>query len=154
MLLEGIRNIQQQGDLECLVSCCQQVLGHLGIEKEDTWLWNQLQVSTGQVTSFGNLANLEKSLGVVAEKHRDNDDIDQFAPYIESGLPIIVAVDADEPTIWPYYSSHAIVVIGYDEKVVYINDPAQKETGLKVSIREFELAWSRRSHEFAVIRLV
>lgn len=86
--------------------------------------------------------------------HQDDEEIEQFGPYIESGLPIIVAVDGDDPTQWPYYNHHAIVVIGFDDEFVYVNDPAQPETGLAVDVVNFQLAWSRRDYVYAVIRLV
>lgn len=153
MLLDGIRNIQQQNDLECLISCCQQVLRHLGIEKEDTWLWRQLQATTGEVTSFNNLIQLQNSLGLVVEMYEFKDDVLQFSSYLELSLPIIVAVDADLPYEWPYYKEHAVVIIGYDDDNVYVNDPAQDETGLAVDMDIFLHAWARRGYQFAVIRL-
>lgn len=79
--------------------------------------------------------------------------VEDFAPYIESGLPVIVAVDADDPAKWPYYSNHAVVVIGFDDECVYVNDPAQEETGLRIGRQTFELAWSERDYEYAVLRL-
>lgn len=153
MLLESVKNKQQRGDYDCLVTCCQQVLGNLGIEQSERWLWRQLQASTGQVTSFTNVKNLETSLGLVVEHHY-NGTIERFAPYIEAGLPIIVAVDADIPTKWPYYGHHAVVVIGFDDETVYVNDPAQVETGRAVEVDTFQLAWERRDYQYAVIRLV
>lgn len=153
MLLESIKNIQQQYEYDCLVCCCQQILGNLGIDQSEKWLWRQLQASTGEVTSFTNLKKLEASLGLVIEMHHGNDNIEQFAPYIESGLPIVIAVDADIPSSWPFCQQHAVVVIGFDSEHVYVNDPAQDETGLAVGIDTFLLAWSRRSYTFAVIRL-
>ncbi|MEM7133276.1 MAG: C39 family peptidase [Chloroflexota bacterium] len=153
MLLEGIPNIPQPGDLDCLVTCCQQVLRHLGIEKGNTWLWRQLQASTGEITAFSNLANLRKSLGLVVEMYEFNEDIFQFTSYLESGLPILVAVDADLSYEWPYYKEHAVVVIGCDDENVYVNDPAQDETGLEVDMEIFLHAWARRGYQFAVIRL-
>lgn len=154
MLLDGIPNIQQLGDLECLVACSKQVLLHLGIDRSERWLWNQLQTSTGRSTSFDNLAMLEKSLGLVVEMHRYSEDILLFGPYLELGLPILVAVDADIPESWPYYKEHAVVVVGYDDEYVYVNDPAQEETGLAVDLDTFLLVWGRRDYEFAVLRLV
>lgn len=92
------------------------------------------------------------SLGLVVVLQMDG-VIEDFAPYIESGLPVIVAVDADIIRYWPYSDNHAVVVIGFDEKNVYVNDPAQPETGLTVDMNTFQLAWSRRDYAYAVIRL-
>jgi len=104
------------------------------------------------VTPFPNIANLADALGLVVEIHTDG-TLERFEPYIESGLPVIVAVDADDPQDWPYVRHHAVVVIGFDDQHVFVNDPAQLETGLAVDLNTFMLAWSRRDYDYAVIRL-
>ncbi len=154
MRLESLKNWRQQHDYDCLVACCKQILDHLGIEKSEEWLWDQLSATSGDrgVTPFPNVKNLGDALGVVVEYH-ENGTVAHFAPYIESRLPILVAVTADEPQSWPYVGEHAVVVIGFDESNIYVNDPAHPETGLAVDINTFLLAWSERDYEFAVIRL-
>lgn len=76
-----------------------------------------------------------------------------FDPYIESGLPVIVAVDADTADQWPYYRDHAVVVIGFNDEYVFVNDPAQAEAPLEIDIDTFLLAWANRDYQYAVIRL-
>lgn len=153
MLLEGFKNRQQKQYNDCLVACCQQILENFGIEKSDSWLWSLLVSSQGEYTVFTYLKKLEGSLGIVVELHRYG-TIADFEQYIELGLPIIVAVSADIPNDWPYYRDHAVVVIGFDDEAVYVNDPAQSETGLHVDNIDFLHAWNLRDFQYAVIRLV
>lgn len=150
MLLDGIPNWQQRREDDCLVARCKQVLDHLGITRNEAWLWRQL-ASSG-VTPFPNIANLANALGLVVEIHTDG-ILDRFEAYIESGLPVIVAVDADDPLDWPYVRHHAVVVIGFDDQHVFVNDPAQAETGREVALNTFMLAWSRRNYDCAIIGL-
>ena len=150
MLLDGIQNWRQRREDDCLMACCKQVLTSLAIERSEAWLWRQL--AAGDVTPFPNIANLADALGLVVEIHTDG-TLERFEPYIESGLPVIVAVDADDPQDWPYVRHHAVVVIGFDDQHVFVNDPAQLETGLAVDLNTFMLAWSRRDYDYAVIRL-
>lgn len=152
MLLEGFRNRQQKQFNDCLVACCQQILENFGIEKSDAWLWDRLVNSQGEYTVFTYLEKLESALGIVVELHY-NGEIDDFEQYIELGLPIIVAVSNDITNGWPYYRDHAVVVIGFDDEVVYVNDPAQSETGSRVKRLLFELAWDPRDFQYAVLRL-
>lgn len=152
MLLESIRNLPQQHDSDCLIACCQQVLRSLGIEKSDAWLRNLLVAQSGDVTPFSNVQKLEQALGIVVELHRDGTVAD-FVSTIESGLPLLEAVDTNDPLYWPYCGDHAVVVIGFDDEHVYVNDPAQSETGLAIGLLEFQLAWSFRDYQYAVIRL-
>ncbi|MEZ4865079.1 MAG: C39 family peptidase [Caldilineaceae bacterium] len=151
MLLSGIRNKQQQDEYGCLVVCCQMILGYLGIDKDEEWLWKQLRA--GSITPFSKVQNLATDLGLVVERSSWQDDLRLFEPYIESGLPVIVAVDADHTAYWPYYRDHAVIVIGFDEAHVFVNDPAQAEAPLAVDIGTFLLAWANRDYEYAVIRL-
>lgn len=62
-------------------------------------------------------------------------------------------MNADIATEWPYYRDHAVVVVGFDDVHVFINDPAQVEAPLAVDIDTFLLAWANRNYEYAVMRL-
>lgn len=125
-------------------------LAYLGITKTEKWLWRRL--TAGDVTPFPNLEKLAPVLGVIVEIHTEG-TLQQFEPYIEAGLPVIVVVDTDDAHYWPYVRHHAVVVVGFDEQSVYVNDPAQTEAPLAVNIGTFLLAWLRRDYQYAVIRL-
>ena len=42
---------------------------------------------------------------------------------------------------WSYSTDHAVVVVGFDEDKIYLNDPAFEDYPQPVSFIEFELAW-------------
>jgi hypothetical protein len=75
-------------------------LDYLGIEKDEDWLWRRL--GAGDVTPFLYLEKLTAALGVGVEVHTGG-VLEDFGPYIESGLPIIVAVDADDQSTGRMY---------------------------------------------------
>ena len=150
MLLSNIRNWRQQHEDDCLVASCKTVLDYLGIERDEEWLWHRLLA--GEVTPFPHIKTLAATLGVVVEVQTDG-TLEIFESLIESGLPVIVAVDADNPRYWPYVRHHAVVVIGFDAQRVVVNDPAQPEEPLEVDVDTFLLAWSRRNYQYAVLRL-
>ena len=149
-LLNGIKHWRQRRDGDCLVACCKQILAYLGIEKDEGWLWQRLR-ATG-VTPFSNLEKLAPALGVVVEIYRGGTP-DAFVSYLESGLPVLVAVDADDVQFWPYTHHQAVVVVGFDEQQVFVHDPMQIEAPFAVDLDSFLLAWSRRDEQYAVIRL-
>jgi hypothetical protein len=126
------------------------VLDYLGIEKDEAWLWRRLTAE--HVTPFPHLAKLAAALGIVVEV-RTEGVLEQFGPHLESGLPVIVAVDADDPSYWPYVPHHAAVVVGFDEQRVFVNDPVHPEAPLELDRDTFLLAWSRRDFQYGVIRL-
>jgi ABC-type bacteriocin/lantibiotic exporter with double-glycine peptidase domain len=145
-----MRHWCQRDEGECLVACCKIVLDYLGIQKDEAWLWRRL--AAGSVTPFPNLAKLSTALGVVVEI-QTGESPETFAPYLESGLPVIAAVDADDPRYWPYTHHHAVVVVGFDAQQVFVHDPAQAEAPLAIDRDTFLLVWSRRDFQYAVIRL-
>jgi len=151
MLLSGIKNRQQLLESDCLVACAAMVLEYLGIRQSNNWLTKILQ-TTDIGTPFSNLKNLEKSLGVVV-KLNDSDKLATFEPVIESGLPIIVALDSYNGDYWPHDSNHAVVVIGFDDNNAYINNPTVAETEV-VEIGTFMLSWSFRNFQYAIISLI
>lgn len=151
MLLSNIANRPQRTEADCLVACCQMVLDYLGIQRTHEWLSKVLE-TTDIGTPFSNLNNLKARLGVVIER-AEQGTLTTFALYIASGLPVIVAVDADQPDLWPHYAHHAVVVVGFSAAEVYVNNPAVDDTPQTVAIDTFLWAWSRRDYEYAVIRL-
>jgi ABC-type bacteriocin/lantibiotic exporter with double-glycine peptidase domain len=150
VLLSNINNWRQRHEADCLVACTAMVLDYLGIRRNYDWLTKVL-VTTEIGTPFPNLENLEAALGVGIELAVDG-TLTTLAPILESGLPIIVAVDSDAPDLWPYYHDHAAVVIGFTTDTVFVNDPAHPQT-LEIDLKTFLLAWLNRDYEYAVIRL-
>jgi len=100
VLLSGIEHWRQQHDYDCLVACCRMVLDYLGIDKSEEWLWAQLRAD--EITPFSNVKKLSNELGLVVEV-ASRGDLSTFASYVEAGLPILVAVDADLLSEWPHY---------------------------------------------------
>lgn len=109
--------------------------------------------TTGIGTPFSNIKRLANVLGLVVECD-EWATLATFAPFLEDGLPIIVAVDSDAPDQWPYYGNHAVVIVGFNDDEVYINNPAVSAAPEVVEMNTFLWAWSRRDYEYAVIRLV
>ncbi|MFP4394476.1 MAG: C39 family peptidase [Anaerolineales bacterium] len=65
--------------------------------------------------------------------------------------PIIVFLRTSELPYWSYATNHALVVVGYDVRHIYVNDPVFEKAPLKVSQGDFELAWLERDYAYAVI---
>ncbi|MBE7469330.1 MAG: hypothetical protein HS114_09375 [Anaerolineales bacterium] len=52
---------------------------------------------------------------------------------------------------WTYSIDHAVVVVGFDENTIYLNDPAFETSPQAVSVTEFELAWMEFDYRYSVI---
>ncbi len=151
MLLSDIKHWPQRHEADCLVACAAMVLSYLGIQRDYRYLINLLEtMAVG--TPFSNLRKLRSALGVHVTIDRDS-SVSTFEAVLDSGLPIIVAVDSDVSAIWPYYHHHAVVVVGYNDVAVFINNPAAGDAPQEVEMDTFLWAWSRRDYEYAIISL-
>jgi uncharacterized protein YvpB len=57
---------------------------------------------------------------------------------------------ADLP-YWDYGTDHALVVVGFDEQNIYVNDPAFDNHPIPISVIEFELAWMAFDYRYSLI---
>ena len=102
-------------------------------------------------TVFSHLRYL-KALGVSVTVEESS--IEKLSGYLQKGLPCIVAVETGElRSYWQEATSHAVVVVGIENNVVYLNDPAFDAAPQPVSLAEFELAWMEQDYRCSVIKL-
>jgi uncharacterized protein YvpB len=71
---------------------------------------------------------------------------------LQSGQPVVVAVQTGELPYWENeWSQHAVVVVGMTESTILLNDPAVQPAPIGVSLGDFDLAWLAQGEAFAVI---
>jgi len=70
---------------------------------------------------------------------------------LASGQPVIVFVRTGELPYWNYQADYALVVVGFDEEHIFVNDPYFDEAPIPVPRGDFELAWLERDYFYAVI---
>ncbi len=79
---------------------------------------------------------------------------DELLAYVADGTPVVAwtTVHHDEPTSWvswespigpvkTTYQEHAVLLVGYDEHHVYVNDPLKSQKNLKVEKEAFLRSW-------------
>lgn len=89
------------------------------------------------------------SLGIVVEVSAGT--ISSLKQSIDNRLPVIVFVVTGHLSYWPENIQHAMVVIGYDDNLVFLNDPAVANAPLSVPWDEFMLAWLEFDYACAVL---
>jgi ABC-type bacteriocin/lantibiotic exporter with double-glycine peptidase domain len=150
MILLPVSHQPQQQQVDCLAACARMVLHYLQVPVDYQQLTRFLYLDTIG-TPFRNPQHLE-SLGL--EIRITEGDMLTLRQHLDSGLPVIVAVDTAQLTYWSEASSHAMVIVGLDEEFVYVNDPALADAPQKISLAEFELAWLEKDYLCAVVALV
>ncbi|MBK8047255.1 MAG: hypothetical protein IPK16_09120 [Anaerolineales bacterium] len=70
---------------------------------------------------------------------------------IDRGNPPIIFVDTGELPYWNLQLRHAILMVGYDEVDVFLNDPAWDTAPMTTSWDDLMLAWSEFDYRYALI---
>jgi hypothetical protein len=96
----------------------------------------------------GNIRLLENlGLTVVYSKT----DVMGLEAMLQEGHPVIAFVRTGELPYWSYSTDHAVLVVGYDEGLLCVNDPIRSEAPIAVPRDDFELAWLERDYYYALI---
>lgn len=70
---------------------------------------------------------------------------------IDAGYPPVAFAWTGELPYWSLSTWHAVVVVGYGEQNVFVNDPAFEEAPQVVSRGDFDLAWIAYDSYYAFI---
>ena len=129
----------QEHPTSCIPATVRMVLSFWGIDRSEPVLSRILQ-SEEEGTSVFNIEFLQEAgLGVtvwVGEM-----DVDALKQSLDQGTPVIVTVWTDALPYWTINRPHALVVVGYDEREVYLNDPKFPDAPKSVSWDSFLVAW-------------
>ena len=137
----------QEEDAGCLAACAQMVLAYLGIRQTQAAL-NRLLGLTSIGTSYSNIRRLT-ALGVGVTLAYGAEE--ELRAAIERATPPIVFVKTGDLPYWHDNTSHAVVLTGYDDEAVYLNDPAFVANPQRVSWDDFMLAWDELDNSYALV---
>lgn len=145
--LLSVPHSPQIEDAGCLGACAQMVLCYLDREYSQARL-NAMLGLTSIGTPYGNVRRLaDLGLSVALGTGGDND----LRLAVDQGVPPIAFVMTGDLPYWSANTSHAVVVVGYDDQSILLNDPMFDEAPQRVSWGDFMLAWSEQDFFFAII---
>ena len=137
----------QEEEAGCLAACAQMVLLHIGVETTQSSL-NHLFNLTSIGAPYSYIRRLDQ-LGVQVTVAIGDDFTIRGA--IDRNQPVIVFVKTGDLSYWPDNTSHAIVVVGYDDEHVFLNDPVFADAPERSEWNEFMLAWSEQDFMLALV---
>jgi ABC-type bacteriocin/lantibiotic exporter with double-glycine peptidase domain len=146
-ILLPVPHHRQHHNADCLAACAAMVLAYLKITIGYDQLLKLLKVRP-YGTAGQNLKYLQ-SLDVQVI-YREGSLIELKAS-LETGTPWIVLVSTEKLSYWSYSTDHALVVTGFDEQSIYVNDPAFVKSPLAIPVAEFELAWMVFDYRYSAI---
>ena len=149
MPLLPVSHRQQRQQADCLATCAAIVLDYLQVPNDYDRLCQLLKVRHIGAT-FHNLKQLERlGVTVLVDKGEETD----LRTSVELGLPPIVFVKTAELPYWDEALGHAVVVVGFEDNTIYLNDPAFPDAPKQAPVDEFLLAWIDADQFYALIRL-
>lgn len=137
--------IQQRDEGECLAACAAMVLDYMGMSVPYARLLKLLRIQWFGTASF-RIHELEKLGLVVAFKEGT---LEELHDHLAQDRPCITPVKTAELPYRDDARDHAVVVVGLDDKHVYLNDPDFPNAPIEASHGDFGLAWLGRDELYA-----
>lgn len=138
----------QEAEAGCLAACVQMVLVRSGLVISQAEL-NRLFELTPAGVPLSRLGRLGR-YGVQVTIRRNGDLPDLYQAIAQNIPPIVFMRTAPLP-YWSEDSQHAVVVSGYDETHLWLNDPAFPDAPQKVLAGELMLAWDEFDNAYALL---
>jgi len=99
---------------------------------------------------FRNLRHLESlGLSVLIEQG----EVATLRSHLRHGCPPLAFVDTGQLPYWSEATGHAVVVVGIEADLIYLNDPGFAEAPKIIPVAEFELAWLELDQFYATINV-
>lgn len=146
-VLLPVPHFEQSRDGSCLPACVQMVLSHLGDERTEANL-SQLLGTKAYGTPIRNAARLREDGYDVQVLQITRKDLESI---LEAGTPVIVRAWTTMLGYWDVTTSHVVVVVGYDDSFVFINDPAFSNAPQQVVCDAFLAAWAEYDETAVII---
>lgn len=148
-VLLAVEHLPQLSDGDCLAACAGMVLNYLGRAIDYARLLQLLKIR-----SFGAPAgNIRLLTALDTTPIYSQTDMLGLETLLQQRHPVIVFVRTGDLPHWTYNTDHALVVVGYDENTIYVNDPDRREAPIAVPHSNFELAWLERDYYYAIITI-
>lgn len=142
-----VPHMPQENDGDCLAACTAMVLQYLQRPLPYSQIRQLLKIRAYGAPA-GNVRYLTQLGFAVVFSQIDMPGLEDW---IEQGQPVMTFVRTGDLPHWHYTTDHAVVVVGYDDDALYLNDPNENKAPIAVPRGDFELAWLERDYAYAVI---
>ncbi len=139
---------KQQQEADCLAACVSMVLAFwkrpLAYDKILRLL---------QTTIYGTVARHVHHLSTIGVNVIYTEgELPELYAFIDQQIPVITLVKTGELPYWPHDTMHAVVVVGYNQQFIFVNDPSFEPAPLTIATGDFDLAWLEMGNRYVVIR--
>ncbi|MBN2058629.1 MAG: C39 family peptidase [Candidatus Saganbacteria bacterium] len=146
LVLNGVPDVRQAEHYSCGAASFQAVMNYYGKDSFESDLRTMLGTSASHGTYPWDMVRVAKQLGFDAE-WKDNLTLSDLEAALRQGIPVIV--DAQRYTApntawkdsWIPEAGHFMVVIGIDDRNVYLEDPFLLGSRLVMPRQDFSDCW-------------
>lgn len=146
-LLEGVPDVRQSTPYSCGASALQAVLQYYGIESREDTLMRECRTTEKDGTKPEDILRVAQKRGLRAVmKERLN--LNDLEIALWEKIPVIAAIQAWTAETGPAFSwakawedGHYIIVLGMDDKDIYVEDPSLLGSRGTIPRNEFLVRW-------------
>lgn len=146
-ILSDVPYVRQGTDYSCGAASFQAVLSFWGMDLPESELIERLHTSPDHGTCPRDIVRVAMEQGFIATMGTEL-TVGDLAASVREGVPVIIVAQAWAEDQGPGFSwaddwehGHYMVVIGIDDELVYLEDPAMGEYRRTLPIEEFEERW-------------
>lgn len=153
VMLTGVPDVMQSQSWSCGAGSFRAVLGYYGLSAVEANLIVMLNTTPSHGTYPWDMVNASEKLGFSAH-WRENVTLDEIHASLEQGIPVIIDGQrfrtANKTWDDTWETGHYMVVIGLDDRNVYLEDPALIGSRLSVPRDTFVSLWHDYESELPV----
>ncbi|PKG31694.1 C39 family peptidase, partial [Methanoregula sp.] len=153
ILLSGVPDVRQAEFYSCGASSFQAVMSYYGLNAMETDLRGILNTSPSHGTYPWDMVRAAQAMGFDAE-WKENLSLHDLETALHEGTPVIIDgqrfLDPDSTWDDTWDSGHYMVVIGMDDRNVYLEDPYILGSRLRMTREEFLASWHDYESEIPV----
>jgi ABC-type bacteriocin/lantibiotic exporter with double-glycine peptidase domain len=143
-------HFEQSRDGACLPACVRMVLAYQGDDRTEAEIAALLGTKPyGTPISHVIRLNEWGYVAVIASLSQP-----ELTLHLDRNTPVIARVWTGFLSHWSQVTSHVVVVVGYNERQVLINDPGTAHTPMAVDWDEFLMAWAEFDEMSVVIHRI
>lgn len=142
-----VPHFEQSRDGACLPACLRMVLAYLGDHRSEAEI-ALLLGTKAYGTPISRVARLRAwgYLGDIGSLSQQ-----ELASHLDRNTPVIARVWTGFLAHWSQATSHVVVIVGYNERQVLMNDPGMPQAPGSIAWDEFLMAWAEFDETSVVI---
>jgi hypothetical protein len=147
------QHFKQEVKVSCIPAAARIVLNYLGVTASSEAYLRKILKTKITGANILNLSYLkdEKDWGVAVKSELGT--LSVIKNYlVKDKIPVIVLIDTSSLDYWKLSAAHVLVIVGFDDEHIIVNDPFFENQEIKIPIKIFLEAWSVFQNLLVVIK--